>query len=379
METKFASAERALKEKIAESFDQLKGSEYIDSIINALPYIGAILNQERQVIFANRSLLKVSGLETIQKVIGKRPGEALHCINAQKELGGCGTSENCKVCGAVNTILECQRTQKEAVGECRITSQVDNEQISFDFKVTTIPITVNGQTYYVYSMVDISNEKRRQILERIFFHDLINKAGSIHSIADIIVELNDETKFKEMISLLADVSKEMLDEIIGQRQLNSAENDELAVNDQHLNSLEVVQSIAEQMKHHMVAKEKVIVTDPECVKFHLVSDEALLKRVLLNMIKNALEASKKGQSVTIGCNIEADQQIFWVHNQTFIPKDTQLQLFQRSFSTKGKDRGIGTYSMKLLGEGYLKGKVGFTSDETEGTMFYIAFPIDFDV
>jgi sensor histidine kinase regulating citrate/malate metabolism len=33
-------------------------------------------------------------------------------------------------------------------------------------------------------------------------------------------------------------------------------------------------------------------------------------------------------------------------------------------------RGIGTYSMKLFGEKYLKGKVWFTSSAENGTSFF---------
>ena len=51
--------------------------------------------------------------------------------------------------------------------------------------------------------------------------------------------------------------------------------------------------------------------------------------------------------------------------------DVQLQLFQRSFSTKGESRGIGTYSIKLLIENYLKGKVSFVSNKTVGTVISI--------
>jgi sensor histidine kinase regulating citrate/malate metabolism len=46
-------------------------------------------------------------------------------------------------------------------------------------------------------------------------------------------------------------------------------------------------------------------------------------------------------------------------------------MFKRSFTTKGIGRGLGTYSMKLLGEKYLKGKVGFESSKQNGTTFYI--------
>jgi sensor histidine kinase regulating citrate/malate metabolism len=48
-----------------------------------------------------------------------------------------------------------------------------------------------------------------------------------------------------------------------------------------------------------------------------------------------------------------------------------MQLFQRSFSTKGTGRGIGTYSMKLFGEKYLEGRVDFESTRENGTTFFI--------
>jgi sensor histidine kinase regulating citrate/malate metabolism len=63
-----------------------------------------------------------------------------------------------------------------------------------------------------------------------------------------------------------------------------------------------------------------------------------------------------------------------VHNDNYIERETQLQLFKRSFSTKGAGRGIGAYSMKLFGEKYLNGKVWFESTQKEGTTFYISLP-----
>ena len=52
----------------------------------------------------------------------------------------------------------------------------------------------------------------------------------------------------------------------------------------------------------------------------------------------------------------------------------RLQVFQRSFSTKGSGRGLGTYSMRLLTEHYLRGSVGFTSSAAEGTTFFASYP-----
>ena len=54
-----------------------------------------------------------------------------------------------------------------------------------------------------------------------------------------------------------------------------------------------------------------------------------------------------------------------------MPANVQLQMFQRSFSTKGRGRGLGTYSVKLLTEKYLQGRIAFTSTSEAGTTFAV--------
>ncbi len=79
--------------------------------------------------------------------------------------------------------------------------------------------------------------------------------------------------------------------------------------------------------------------------------------------------------ITIGVNVEKVDQIeIWVKNETLIPKDIQLQIFQRSFSTKNASRGTGTYSIKMFTEQYLKGKVSFVSNEKDRTVFSVFLP-----
>ena len=71
--------------------------------------------------------------------------------------------------------------------------------------------------------------------------------------------------------------------------------------------------------------------------------------------------------------------VFRVANPSVMPPDVQNQVFQRSFSTKGENRGLGTYSMRLLTERYLKGHVSFTSDKAHGTVFRVRLPLDMTV
>jgi len=90
------------------------------------------------------------------------------------------------------------------------------------------------------------------------------------------------------------------------------------------------------------------------------TDRRLLLRVLGNMLKNGLEATAKGNTVAMDCRDPEKEVVFAVQNPEVMPQEVQLQVFQRSFSTKGQPgRGIGTYSIKLLAEQYLGGKGGF--------------------
>jgi signal transduction histidine kinase len=129
---------------------------------------------------------------------------------------------------------------------------------------------------------------------------------------------------------------------------------------------------------HQLASGKQIVIDHTSDDVRIQSDQTLLWRVLGNMVKNALEASSAGDMVTLHCQHAGDTVIFGVHNPAFMARNVQLQVFKRSFTTKGDGRGLGTYSIKLLTEQYLGGEVSFHSTREGGTTFMARFPLVLD-
>jgi sensor histidine kinase regulating citrate/malate metabolism len=92
------------------------------------------------------------------------------------------------------------------------------------------------------------------------------------------------------------------------------------------------------------------------------------------MIKNALEAEPIGGSVTVRSKIKNGNFYLTVTNSVVIPDEMKLQIFQRSISTKGQGRGIGTYSMKLISGQYLKEIISFVSNNLEGMTFTLKMP-----
>lgn len=354
----YAPAEREALTRVREKFQFLGDSELIDKIINALPSMGAILNEHRQVIYANQHLLSKLNLRTVEGLLGQRPGEILHCVNANREIGGCGTSKNCSVCGAVNSILECQERKEKVSKECRIHAIDDGKHVAYEFLVTTSPLSWQGENFYIMVLGDLSAEKRRRALEQIFFHDVLNKTGSMYGFIDLIKREQDPEKIKQFVGYLDMLNNDLNSEIQYQRALMDAEAGELTVNISSMSSADILNSSIRQISSHDVARGKDLVMDANSGDSMIDTDVVLLRRVLMNMIKNSLESTPVGGRVTVGVKEIEDSAEFWVHNESMIPEEVQLQIFQRSFSTKGRNRGLGTYSMKLLGENYLGGASG---------------------
>jgi K+-sensing histidine kinase KdpD len=376
MKTHFASYRRASEEKVLRDYGELRSIDYVNELVGALPYTATILNKDRQIVFGNEALLGKMGLD-MEAVLGKRPGEALRCIHSGTMNAGCGTSENCQVCGAVNTILKCQETGKTATDECRIRVYDDQgNEACLDLEVTATPFRWREEEFIVFAARDISSEKRREALERIFFHDVINTAGTLQGVVDMLKQIDDPKKIKDFVDLLSVVSKDLTEEILNQKSLLAAETGDLALNMQEFYLNETLDHIIREYRRHELALNKEIHFEENPCEITIYTDPVLLKRVISNMLKNALEAIRAEERVTLVCITGQEGVIIRVHNPGSMSDSVQKQVFQRSFSTKGKGRGLGTYSMKLLGEKYLGGKISFRTSKEEGTTFSLELPVN---
>ncbi len=369
--TEFAPAERTSTEVVKAQSIIVENEPLINMITNAVTDIVLVLNEHRQIIYSNQLLFNLLGIPEVDNVFGLRPGEVLDCIHAKKTKGGCGTTEFCSTCGAVKAILKSQAGIKD-VQECRVLQATSGEAL--DLRVIATPLEVEGERFTVFSVSDISHEKRRHVLERTFFHDVLNTAGGLQGLAELLIEA-DEDEMAELSGSVYRVSERLVQEIKTQRMLNAAESDELQVGVDTIQSMDLLNAVREIYEAHDICEDRHMQIDSEAVAVEFESDETLISRVIGNMVKNALEASREGDTVTMGCQRKDNRIEFWVNNPTFMPREVQLQVFQRSFSTKGGGRGLGTYSMKLLTDRYLKGEVSFTSLETQGTTFRATYPL----
>lgn len=367
--SKYLPAARAADEELTRQVQFFSADTLHKTLLNAVPDAVMILNENRQIVFANEAVRSLASIRKDEKLLGLRPGELLGCMHAENQSGGCGTSLFCRVCGAAHVILSGIQGRDDAQ-ECRIRRK---DGTSLDLLVYGRPIIEQNQAFTIFSIQDIADQKRLQVLEHAFFHDVLNASGGIRNLLKVLPQLEPEEK-EETHTLLISLADSMIEDIQSHRDLLAAENGELSIHMRRISVKNLFTELIDMYKDSYYALGKEIGYRSDKADHHIETDPKILQRCIGNILKNALEASPSGAKVGIGVREEGAFLTMWVHNPTYIPPEIQLQIFQRSFSTKDSKRGIGSYSIKLLAEKYLGGKVSFTSEEKEGTYFYVSIP-----
>ena len=370
--TKFAPAERRSAEKVEFDFEEI--SQHLCSkYFHYFPLPLLVLNEQRQVVFSNHAFMQMMQTTDAHDFLGQRPGEIMQCVHANAGSGGCGTSEFCRECGAIRAVLESMQNDSKSTHDCQLLQSIEGKTLALDLRIHAAPFVFEDSKYYVLTVMDIADEKNREVMERVFFHDILNSAGSAKGLVDLL-RSEDGASHKQDLDLLSMALYGLVEEIQTQKELRLAEKGIFHLSMITIQSFEMVETVAQEFRSHQAADGKTIEILSASENHAIKTDYSLLRRVLINMLKNALEATPTGGVVRIGCHSEQSGVVFEVHNEQVMEQSVQLQIFKRSFSTKGKGRGLGTYSIKLLTENYLTGKASFESNENTGTIFKISLP-----
>ncbi len=368
---RFDPLKRASEGDIDASVHALAGHPLVVAILDSANVFMVIVNDELQIIAANKAMLDELGDESAEGLRGKRLGEAIRCVNADNDEGGCAASANCRACGTSRYILRSQQTGRPEKGECLLVMGRRDGQHTSEYNVRATPVAIDGRSFTVVALQDISDSKRRRVLERVFIHDLKNTlTGLIGWSEELAERMRDDEE--ESASSIERLSRRLAAEVSYYRALLEVEANEFQPHMQSVFPIEIIENLSAVFSRHNAARGKSLAVNKPIPDIRFHTDPSVLERVLINMVKNAFEATPEGGTVRIGCTANNSIFRFTVWNEGVIPREISRHIFQRSFSTKSDTgRGIGTYSMKLFGERVLGGRVWFTSTCEEGTSFHI--------
>ena len=375
--TYFDRPGRSSAEELSEQAAQVRDSEsLLARVLDGLPAPTCVLSEHREILLANPAAATlVQSISHRTDLMGLRLGEALSCIFVANGPDGCGTAPQCRHCGAGQANRAFGIKPGDYSGEVRLRSGEGAAEQAMTLSVRLSPLRINGSVLRLCSLADLTASRRREALEHIFFHDVLNTAQAVQGAAGLIPGHEDDETLDELARIVSTSSATLVGEIEAQRDLMQAEDGALHVVAAPESAWAVASRAADLYRHSQFGRDRAIDMPPAPGDDIIQTSSVLLSRCVGNLLKNALEASAPGQRVSLYVSAADDEVAIGVHNAAVMPDAVQAQVFQRSFSTKARSgRGLGTYSAHLLVTRYLGGTLSFVSKPTAGTTFTIRLP-----
>jgi K+-sensing histidine kinase KdpD len=378
MKTFFASPERSTKDELNRQIQTITHNPLIDEVMHLIGGLIAVLNRNRQIVALNHSMLDLLGVEDPRDLLGLRPGEALGCVHAHDMDAGCGTSSYCLTCGAAIAIVSSQGSQAPVESDCALVIECGGHRKDLFFHVMASPIEIQKEQFIFIFLHDNTHQQYQASLERAFFHDIKNTISGLLNAGELLSRAISKEN-NEMAQYIIGLTERLNREVELQRYLSKAGPDGVAVRQELLSIDQIIDETYKAVIPHPASRDRHIRIDNRASGARVRTDLSLAIRALSNMLINACEASDADGDIILAARRKEDEIVFSVWNHKCIPESIRNRIFQRNFSTKGGiGRGLGTFSMKLIAERLLGGRVYFQSSSGEGTRFYLCLACEAD-
>ncbi len=372
MDSSFAPAKRTEKRKLKNQIADISQNPIMDALLKTASGLLVVLNEDRQIVALNHSFIEKLGIKDAQEALGLRLGETMGCVHAVKKPAGCGTTEYCVSCGAAIAMMAAIMDNQTNEQTCALVSDKNGTVSDICLQVKAEPIEIDNKRWIIFYAQDITQQQFWINLDHVFFHDINNTLAALYGNVQLFEMNNSENP--EIEPIRQGVER-LIKEIAIQKNFSQHKDATYTSVKMPVSLSDIKRELGLIIKGHGASSKKEIIEDWPWEDVILETDPLLLARILGNMVINALEATEEGGSIHILVTMTQGEISWNVWNNTCIPGPIQKRIFQRYFSSKpGDRRGLGTYSMKLFGEKYLKGKITFLSTEDQGTRFTFNLP-----
>jgi PAS domain S-box-containing protein len=230
---------------------------------------------------------------------------------------------------------------------------------------------------------DIAERKQdeaiRENVERIIRHDIKGPLISLFSMAQLVIHGEIDVAKNDMFPQILQGIRQIIRLIDAAEPLRLMEKGGYTPRKKSFQLNETLDNIHRTL-NVLALQYKATVTLPPVDEFSgndatlLYGEEYLIEDMLMNLIKNAVEASPPGGDVTITCQKEHTALRLTIHNAGVVPESVRGCFFDKD-STAGKlyGTGLGTYSAQLIAKAH-NGHLTFTSSEAEGTTVTVVLP-----
>ncbi|GLB59831.1 PAS domain S-box protein [Cytobacillus sp. NCCP-133] len=247
-------------------------------------------------------------------------------------------------------------------------------------EVQLIPTTFKNRKVYQIIIKDITGQKKTE--EKLQNAEKLSVVGQLA--AGIAHEIrNPLTAIKGFTQLLNEERQGDFAEVI----LNELERIEDIVNDllvlakpqitemEETNLITVVKSVITLLNSQAVMENILIELTHSQSDFHVKCEKDKIKQVLINIIKNSIEAMPVGGKINVDIRQDNNFVIISVEDEGIgIPEERLAKLGEPFYSTKEKGTGLGIMICKKIIKNH-GGNLYIHSKENEGTTVRVTLPL----
>ena len=224
-------------------------------------------------------------------------------------------------------------------------------------------------------------EKQRQQHEqdswtkliRVLTHEIMNTVSPIASLSDAMAKSVDENGHSELdiksgLETISDSSKNLIGFVQTYRQLSGvAKPIRKALDLKEL--MDKVLSLNSELSASLGATCEY---RPEESDLMIYADEGQISQILINLIKNALQAGARKVEITARMGKEDDVIIDVANDGEPIPESAQEQIFIPFYTTKKEGSGIGLSISRQIMRNH-NGSIELVRSDNEKTVFELGF------
>lgn len=226
-------------------------------------------------------------------------------------------------------------------------------------------------------------EKLKDALTHMIIHDLNNPlTGVLGNLQLLQMDLGDalsaeqKTDIENALLSCGDMKK-MIDNLL---DINKIEEGQIKLHSENFNLDEAVREVVERMLVTSRLENKTILLESGGKAFGISADKELIKRVIANLINNALKHTPAGGVIQIEVSLNEDEHIFYTRVKDSgegIPKDYLGKIFDKFVQVEDRKarmgRGLGLTFCKLAVEAH-GGKIWAESELGRGSVFTFTLP-----
>jgi PAS domain S-box-containing protein len=220
-------------------------------------------------------------------------------------------------------------------------------------------------------------EELRDKLTSMIVHDLKSPIGAVHGYLELIARTDKERLSEgaaQHLSEASHITVRVREMILTLLDVSRMDKDELPLDLAEADLASLLQEASEMLGSQGAAE--MVVVEPPADPVLVLCDGKLIRRVLINLLDNAIKFSPSDESVAVCFDLEGPNVLIKVSDLgPGIPEEHCAQIFElfgqveaREFST-----GIGLAFCKLAVEAH-GGEIRLTSKPGEGSTFCIVLP-----